>query len=297
MAMLLLFIDGVGVGSSDPAKNPFAFTKSKIFNLYKDDDDLLPRKHSFLQNGWIKSIDCSMDVEGLPQSASGQTALFTGVNTAKLLGRHLSGFPNRRLKKILAEQSTMVELERKGFRVIFANAFHPVYFEKKITRVSATTAMAESCQRRIRNFNDLENGNAVFMDLTNQYLIDKGFWVTARKVEEAGSVLAGIVKRNDFTLFEYFITDVLGHRGDMNDAIEQARRLDKFISVIWENLNQSNDVMIITSDHGNIECNETKTHTANRIPLIVAGNRAEELIKIPEKITDVKKMIDTYFNK
>ena len=40
-----------------------------------------------------------LGIEGLPQSATGQTALFTGINAAQLLGRHLFGFPNQPFRR------------------------------------------------------------------------------------------------------------------------------------------------------------------------------------------------------
>lgn len=286
LSILMIFVDGVGIGKRDAGVNPFELAGSNLFCLYQDDDGK-PRGHDYLENGWIRSLECTMGVDGLPQSASGQTALFTGRNTAKLLGKHLSGFPTRELKELLRTDSIMVNLEREGRKVIFANAFTPPYFEREITRVSATTAMAEGCARRIRSFEDMEKDGAVFMDLTNKWLIEHGYWVTPRTVEEAGVVLAGIARENDFTLFEYFITDVMGHRGDMADGVEQVKILDRFIGAVWENMDHQESLLIITSDHGNIEDMTQKMHTYNRIPLITAGKFASEIADRCEKITDV----------
>jgi hypothetical protein len=287
MSMLMIFVDGVGVGKNDPEINPFSRAVSQIFPLFMEDTDSRTLPHPNLENGFLKAIDCKMDFPGIPQSATGQTALFTGVNTAALLGRHLSGFPSRQLKELLRKKSIMVSLEGKGYQVVFANAFTPPYFARKINHVSATTAMAEACSARIRNFDDLEKGGAVFMDLTNSWLIENGYWVTPRTVEEAGAVLASITHNYDFTLFEYFISDVIGHRGDMTRAVEQVLVLDSFINTIWDNLDHTNDLMIIASDHGNLEDVTLKTHSENRIPLIFAGKEAAGLIGDIGKITDV----------
>jgi hypothetical protein len=287
MSILMIFVDGVGVGKNDPEINPFSRAVSQIFPLFLKDTDSRTQPHPNLKNGFLKAIDCKMDFPGLPQSATGQTALFTGVNAAALLGRHLSGFPNRQLKELLRKESIMVSLEGKGYRVVFANAFTPPYFTRKLSRVSATTAMAEACSARIRNFDDLEKGGAVFMDLTNSWLIENGYWVTPRTVEEAGAVLASITHDYDFTLFEYFISDVIGHSGDMTRAVEQVRVLDCFINAVWDNLDHTNDLMIIASDHGNLEDVTLKTHSENRIPLIFAGKEAAGLIGDIGNITDV----------
>lgn len=287
MSLLMIFLDGIGIGRNDPELNPFARAVSKAFPLFVESPDSQPLIHPGINNGFIRPIDCSMDFPGIPQSATGQTALFTGENTARLLGRHLAGFPNKQLKILLSEKSIMKLLEEKGCKVLFANAFTPRYFLRKISRVSATTAMAEACSTRIRNFDDLEKGGAVFMDLTNKWLIDNGYWVTPRTVEEAGVTLASIAKQNDFTLFEYFITDVIGHRGDMVRAVEQVSILDNLIKNVWDNLDNEKDLMIVASDHGNLEDITLKTHSLNKIPLILAGKMAEKMIKEIKTITDV----------
>jgi 2,3-bisphosphoglycerate-independent phosphoglycerate mutase len=294
MSILMIFIDGIGVGANDPDINPFSRAVSKSFPIFTSTANSNPFPHPVIPNGYIKSIECSMDFPGIPQSATGQTALFTGVNTASLLGRHLSGFPNRQLKDLLREKSIMTLLEEKGYKVLFANAFTPPYFIRKINRVSATTAMAESCSTRIRNFDDLEKGAAVFMDLTNSWLIDNGYWVTPRTVGDAGTVLASIARKNDFTLFEYFITDVIGHRGDMIKAVEQVNILDNFIKTVWNNLDRNADLLIIASDHGNLEDVTSKTHSTNKIPLITAGVMAETIIKEIATITDVTPVVLKY---
>jgi len=293
----MIFIDGIGIGKDDPSANPFSAYGSKVFDLYQENDDGRAKSHNFLKPGWIRAIDCTMDVPGTPQSATGQTALFTGKNSAKLLGRHLSGFPNGELKSLLRGESIMVLLENMGYSVVFANAFTPPYFKRRSSRVSATTAMAEACGARIRDFKDMEEGQAVFMDLTNRWLIDKGYWVSPRTVDEAAGVLADIAKDNDFTLFEYFITDVIGHRGDFSDAVEQVRVLDRFISRVWRNLDPDEKTMIVTSDHGNLEDCTEKLHSTNRIPLLVAGKDAEYIIKDITDITDVAPAILRRFSK
>ena len=53
------------------------------------------------------------------------------------------------------------------------------------------------------------------MDFTNRILIESGEDVAERSEEEAATVLARIVAENRFTLYEYFITDKVGHAQDM----------------------------------------------------------------------------------
>ena len=50
-------------------------------------------------------IDAALGIEGLPQSATGQTALFTGVNAPQLVGMHISAFPTQDLRDTIAKHS------------------------------------------------------------------------------------------------------------------------------------------------------------------------------------------------
>ena len=53
------------------------------------------------------------------------------------------------------------------------------------------------------------------MDYTNRILIERGEDVSERSRGRGGDVLARIVAENRFTLYEYFITDKVGHAQDM----------------------------------------------------------------------------------
>ena len=84
--IVLLFIDGLGIGDNDPDKNPCANTKLYYFRNTLDQN--YPRELN--PHGIAFGLDANLGVPGLPQSATGQTALFTGVNAPELLGRHLN---------------------------------------------------------------------------------------------------------------------------------------------------------------------------------------------------------------
>ena len=92
------FIDGIGYGENNPQKNPFSkFAKSFFLPL---GGKALPEGSLFSRGEYIQTDAC-MEVSGLPQSATGQTALWTGINAPKILERHISGFPTFTLKKII----------------------------------------------------------------------------------------------------------------------------------------------------------------------------------------------------
>ena len=97
---VLIFVDGMGVGLRDGAVNPLAATGGPVFA------DFLDGESAPLPAGGVRARpDTTLGVTGLPQSATGQTTLFTGINAAAHLGRHLEGFPNAVLRDLLMEHS------------------------------------------------------------------------------------------------------------------------------------------------------------------------------------------------
>ena len=67
--------------------------------------------------------DALLGVPGIPQSATGQTTILTGVNAAQALGAHLSGFPNQPLRDIIRAGNLFSKLAEAGRSSIFANAY------------------------------------------------------------------------------------------------------------------------------------------------------------------------------
>src|SRR5512143_1438262 len=122
---LLFFIDGLGVGTDDPAFNPLATGRFPSLALT---ESLRPEAEvgaPALAHG----LDASLGVKGLPQSATGQTAILTGVNAPAALGHHMSGFPGPTLRRILGERSLLRAIAEAGLRPTFLNAFGPRFFQ------------------------------------------------------------------------------------------------------------------------------------------------------------------------
>src|SRR4029077_11928289 len=119
--------------------------------------------------------------------------------------------------------------------------------------ISATTAAVEVAGLRFNRVDDLRAGRAVFMDFTNAMLIERGELVDLRTPEEPGEVLASIAAANKFTLYEYFITDKVGHAQDFEAAGRVIRGLARFIRALLAGLDLQMTTVVLTSDHGNIE--------------------------------------------
>jgi hypothetical protein len=280
MSVLLIFVDGVGIGTRGP-HNPLDGIEAEFFAFFKDEEPRIPF------GGMMTVTDARLGVEGLPQSATGQTAILTGVNAASLIGRHLHGYPSPRLKQALSDHSIYKQLLDKGRSVTFANAYTPRYFDARPRFVSATTVAAESAGVRLRTLEDLNSGEALFHDFTNYSLIGMGQIVKSRTPEEAGRMLANLAGAHDFTLYEHFITDRIGHLQNRAWSAAHIAFLNRFVRATLAASDLTRQTVIITSDHGNIEDLSTRSHTLNPVATLAFGAGADFIASRVGALTDI----------
>ena len=77
--MMFLFVDGVGLGSLDPATNPFVRARTPTLRALLGGPLAGPESVESAM-ATLVPLDARLGVSGLPQSATGQTALLTGEN-------------------------------------------------------------------------------------------------------------------------------------------------------------------------------------------------------------------------
>lgn len=293
----MIFLDGFGLGDRE-YYNPYESAKTRFL------DEMLGGHIMFADCGRVATsrarlipTDACLEVPGIPQSATGQTTLWTGVNAAQALGRHLPAYPNAALREILKQRSLFRVLGDAGLRATFANAYRPEYFEsirQKKSRWSTSSLAVMSGGQPFRIINDLKQGRAVYHDFTNEMLILLGHQVDMISSEEAGYNLSTLALGHDFTLYEYFITDRIGHRQDVQQGIRVLEDLDAFIAAAAKRLNSKNDLLIVVSDHGNFENMSLKGHTDNLVPTLILGGNLPEEIPI-SNLADIMPFIYKYF--
>ena len=282
MSVLLFFIDGLGIGTRGP-HNPFDdLLDAEPLAVFQDEEPSIPF------GGVLAPTDACLGVEGRPQSASGQTTILTGINAPATVGYHKQGFPNQALLDIIREHSLFVQLKRAGVNPItFANTYTKRFFESRPRWISATTAAVEAAGLRFNQVEDLRAGAAVYHDFTNEQLIERGEQVDLRTPEQAGEVLANIVGAHRFTLYEYFITDKIGHAQDRDTARRVLPMLARFIRALLGRLDLDRSTVILTSDHGNIEDLSVRNHTLNPVPTIVWGRQREHIALRIRSLADI----------
>jgi hypothetical protein len=275
--ILLLFVDGVGLAPAS-ADNPLATVPAPTLRSLLG-GPLTLESVSRREGLVLTPIDANLGVEGRPQSATGQTALFTGVNAPRLLGRHVTGFVGSRLKAILRGGNLFHSARRRGLSVTFANAYRPPRPEDRRRPVSVTTYSLEVAGLPRRGLPELRAGYAVTWDIVRDRFaegVDGG--VDLVEPEEAGGHLAALTSRHRLTVFETFLTDLAGHARFGMEPGEAVRRVDGLLGGLLAAAPEDLTV-VLTSDHGNLEDGTQRVHTRNPVPLLAVGPAAHHFVE------------------
>lgn len=288
LRILFLFLDGVGLGSDDPQVNPLAAAK-------------LPTLRRLLGGpGWLAATprmahgsalfipaDARLGVAGPPQSATGQATILTGRNISEEIGGHWGPKPDAAISAILKADSLFHQLARAGRTAALLSGYPQGYFEA-ITRgrrnYSAVPLAATSAGLRLMTEDDLRAGRAFGADFTN------AFWrselgrddIPVYPPREAGRALAQAARGYDFAFFEHWITDYVGHRGTLADGVALMERFDAVLGGVLEAWDVARDLVIVTSDHGNLEDVSHKRHTLNAVPALFIGAGREQFAALDD---------------
>jgi hypothetical protein len=284
LKVLFLFIDGLGL--KPPATdNPV-------------NSEVCPALCRLIANH-SKPIDACLGVEGVPQSATGQATMFTGVNCSQEMGKHCEGFPGLELRKIVEEDNIFIELKRRGKRVRFADAYLIDDVSELADRrfKSVTTVMALTVPESISLTEDLAEDRALMQDLTRETIQDKYPDIPVIQPQRAAEHLFAIARENDFTLYEFFQTDVSGHSLDYTRACEVLRLYDRFLSSLVRFTEAAGITLVITADHGNIESMSQRGHTLNKVPFIAFGPYENFIRDKVSSLVDVTPAILEAFDK
>ena len=288
-AILFVFLDGVGLGTDDPERNPLAALSLPAFERLAGGQAWTQPAHSIDRPDHVfRPIDATLGVEGLPQSGTGQATLFTGVNCARIAGRHFGPFPHSKTRPVLASESIFHQVQALDLPfdepAVFANAYPNRFFSyvEKTDRWTVTTRCCLEASLRIRTHQDVLDGNALTADLTAENWPQADPDLTPIAEEEAGRRVVEISHAHAFTLFEYFLSDKAGHSRSMDRATAVLRALDRFFAGLLSTFDPSTSLLIVTSDHGNLEDLSTKSHTRHPVPLVAYGHGAAHFAAIDD---------------
>ncbi len=280
MNILFLFLDGVGLGANDPNINPFARAKLPYLNSLLQGQALLSETAPFDgKRATLLALDACLGVEGLPQSATGQATLLTGINVPAMLGYHYGPKPNIPIAQFLKNGNLFSKLRNEGKHAALINAYPPGYFaaiESGRRIYSAIPLAVTSAGLKLKTTDDLLKQHAIAADFTalgwREHL---GLTDTPTLTpSQAGTQLASLSRKYDFMLFEYWLSDLVGHRQDFDSACSLLEVFDQVLGSLVDSWQDEEGLIIITSDHGNLEDLSTRRHTSNPVPALLIGSKS-----------------------
>jgi hypothetical protein len=284
--VLLVFIDGIGLGPLG-AQNPFENAPLEV---------LAPLAHRPPPRGLACTfIDASCGHPGLPQSATGQAVIFTGADAIAEAGGHWSGAPTPRIARFIEKHSIFAKVRPSAF----LNAYDPRRAEhlKRVMRgderpvrrhpPSATSWAALSGDGQVRTFDDVRAGRAATFDFTGEVLRAFGVRAPSLSIPEAARNVVRGAREVKLSAFETFLTDKAGHAQDMTWSRTEIVRVDRFLTSLLQEIDTESDLVVVTSDHGNLEDLSTRTHTTAPVPLFAYGRNADRFIHGARSLLDI----------
>lgn len=285
MRVLFIFLDGIGLGENNPETNPLARAKMPNLNALLDGRSLLKESAPFDgEHASLLAIDPAVGVDGLPQSATGQAMLLTGRNISAELGYHYGPKPNPAVASYLNGETLFLKCVAAGKRAALLNAYPPRYFQgiNSGKRLYSSIPLAvTNAGLELFRYEDLVAGQALSADFTGEgWRRMLGFPdAPVMDAREAGRKLVSLAMDYDFSFFEYWASDYAGHKQQMDTAVELMESFDGVLGGLFESLKvkggklKDEMLVLVTSDHGNMEDVSTRKHTGAHVPALVIGSK------------------------
>ncbi len=282
MRVAILFTDGVGVGPRDPVSNPLTQAQYLLSQFADGSGTTLPG------GGARHDVDTTFGVAGRPQSASNQTAIFTGRPAPSLLGRHVLGYPNEPLRGLLAAHSIVRKVTEAGRSATFANSYPAAYLDAlglrrrpsegadilipprflRRLKASASTLAMSAGGVELRTLDDARNDEGLTHDVDGSSAMRRRLVVPLRSPEQAAAIFWKLSA--DLTLFEHYLADEAGHAQDLALAQKALATFDAFARAVIDH-RPADCQVLICSDHGNVEDLSTRGHTRNPVAVLSFG--------------------------
>jgi hypothetical protein len=226
----------------------------------------------------LLAVDASLGIRGMPQSATGQASLLTGRNVPAAIGMHYGPKPNPAIADLLKAGNLFAEILRRGGSAALLNAYPLRYFEGINSRrrlYSAIPLAVFSAGLPLMTAEDLQASRALSADFTGVgWAAQPGFpSAPVYTPGRAGTLLAHLSLQYDLAWFDYWPSDHVGHRGTLADAVPLLESLDTVLGGLVKAWEGRQDLIVVTSDHGNLEDLARRGHTRNPVPALLIGPR------------------------
>lgn len=289
----ILFLDGVGLGDDSPSRNPLAAaTMPNLTALLGEGWHVAGRGHVAADRASLVPTDANLGVAGRPQSATGQATILTGRNVPAIVGEHYGPKPNAAVGDVIRAGTLFHEVAAAGGRAALITPYPERYFEAIESGrrlLSSVPLAAVSAGLPLMGVDDLRAGRAVSPDFTGVGWRDfLGYNdMPVLSLPDAGRRIAAVAAHYDFSFFEHWPTDQAGHRGTLEEAVAHLEALDAVVGGLLADWDESRGLLIITSDHGNLEEKDHRQHTRNPVPTILFGRDHARYAAMIHDLTDI----------
>jgi 2,3-bisphosphoglycerate-independent phosphoglycerate mutase len=277
--ILMIFLDGIGLGEDNPEVNPFAIAQTPTLHA-------LANGHRWLNDTGVQETDRAlfiptdprMGVEGRPQSGTGQAAILTGRNIPQIIGEHYGPKPNKLTRDIITQDNFFKQVVNAGQRAALIEAYPPQWH----AGVNSGKRLRSSYQQAAHDaglslFGDeaIYRGEALAVDWTGEaWQKQLGYTDTPIYTpHEAGVKMVEISRNYEFAFFSHWLTDLVGHRGPLSEAVALLELFDGVMAGVLDAWQDDEGLVIINSDHGNMEDVTDRKHTLNDIPTVIIGEQ------------------------
>jgi hypothetical protein len=278
MRVLFIFLDGIGLGENNPETNPFSRASMPHLNRLLEGRSLLKGSAPFHgEQASLLAVDPAVGVSGLPQSATGQAILLTGKNIPAALGYHYGPKPNPEVAAFLKEGTLFSDFTKAGKKAVLLNAYPPRYFDgvdSGLRLYSSIPLAVTNAGIPLFRQDDFFAGRALSADFTGEGWRTMLGYGDAPVLDphQAGQKLGALAREYDFSLFEYWASDYAGHKQQMDVAIRLMESFDGVLGGLVESWDDDG-LILVTSDHGNMEDMSTRRHTDADVPGLVIGTK------------------------
>lgn len=277
MRILLIFVDGIGLGDDDPAVNPFAVAHMPTLTALTNGQRWLRGiGRQVSQRAIFVPTDPRLGVPGRPQSGTNHAVILTGRNVPQLIGRHYGPKPDAATRALLAQDNLFKRLRDAGKQAALIVGYPDgllASMARGKTLPSGIQQAALSAGQVLFTIDDLQAGRALTAEWTGHALREhiKDDRIPTLTPFEAGRQLVALAGHYDFALHSHWMTDYVGHRGQLAQGVDLLETLDGVMAGVLEAWDDDAGLVILTSDHGNMEHIGDRRHTENDVPTLIIG--------------------------
>lgn len=293
MHHIIIFLDGIGLGDNDPAVNPFAAIEAPTLHALAGGQRWLKdTPYTEADRAIFIPTDPRLGIAGRPQSATGQAAILTGRNVPAELGEHYGPKPNAAIRAILDEGNLFKTVVGAGLSAALVDPYPPPFFDS----INSGKRLPSSIQHavlsagiRMKTEQDYYRGEAISPDWTGiGWTTFLGYQdAPTYSPQAAGKQLAHLAKQHNLIFFSTWITDEIGHRGPFEDGVAYLQIFDGVMAGLLSVWDDTDGLILIISDHGNMERQGDRRHTENDVPTVVIGHDRHQFASGFAHLTDI----------